>query len=129
VLKAIAMVESRMNPRAVSKERRTRNLGIMQVNSSWIPVLKRKGFDVKRIMDPCYNILVGAFVLRFHIDESGGDLWKGVGRYNAKSKGKQLRYVRKVRLVLKRVKLKNESGKENWCKGGGRDVKKSFSVS
>jgi soluble lytic murein transglycosylase-like protein len=129
VLKAIAIVESRMNPRAVSRERRTRNLGIMQVNSSWIPVLKRKGFDVKRIMNPCYNILVGAFVLRLHIDGSGGDLWKGVGRYNAKSRKKQLRYVEKVRSVLKKVKLKNGSGKENWCKGGGKDAKKSFSVS
>jgi len=128
VLKAIAIIESKMNQRAVSKERRSRNLGIMQVNSSWIPLLKRKGFDVKRIMDPCYNILIGAFVLKLHIDESGGDLWKGVGRYNAKNRGKQLRYIRKVRSVLRRVKLKNESDKENWCKGGGRYVEKGVSV-
>jgi len=118
-----------MNPGAVSRERRTKNLGIMQVNSSWIPVLKRKGFDIKRIMDPCYNILVGAFILRVHVDESGGDLWKGVGRYNTRSKKKQLRYVEKVKSVLKKVKLKNESGKENWCRGGGRYVKKGFCVS
>jgi len=117
MLKAIAIVESGMNPKVVSRERRTKNLGIMQVNSSWISVLKRKGFNVKKIMDPCYNILVGAFVLRVHIDESGGDLWKGVGRYNAKSKKKQLRYAEKVKSVLKKVKLKNESGKENWSRG------------
>jgi soluble lytic murein transglycosylase-like protein len=129
VLKAIAVVESGINPKAVSRERRTRNLGIMQVNSSWIPVLRRKGFDVKKIMDPCYNILIGAFVLKVYVDESSGDLWKGVGRYNAKSRGKQLRYVRKVRSVLRRVKFKNGSGKENWCKGGGGYVKKGVSIS
>jgi soluble lytic murein transglycosylase-like protein len=106
LLKAIAMVESRMDQRKVNRGGRGYSVGVMQVHSSWFPVLRREGFDVKRLKrDTCYNILVGAWVLRRHIDEAGGAVWKGVGRYNARSKVKQLRYVKKVRLALKSISL------------------------
>jgi len=101
LLKAIAIVESGMDQRKVNRGRRGFSVGVMQVYSSWFSVLRREGFDVERLKkDACYNVLVGAWVLKKHIDESGS-VWKGVSRYNAKSKAKQLRYVRKVRLVLK----------------------------
>jgi len=97
LLKAIAIVESGVNPKAISKKG---SIGLMQVHRSWISVLKEKGVDVKHLMDSCYNIMLGAYILRTHIDEAEGDLWKGVGRYNAKSKKKQLQYVKKVKLAL-----------------------------
>jgi len=79
------------------------SVGIMQVHSSWFPVLKREGFDVRRLkIDACYNIEVGAWILRKHIDKEGGDVWKGVGRYNAKSKLKQMMYVKRVKSVLRK---------------------------
>jgi hypothetical protein len=46
-------------------------------------------------------VLVGAWVLRKHIDEVGGDLWKGVGKYNGKSRLKQKKYISKVKLALR----------------------------
>jgi soluble lytic murein transglycosylase-like protein len=103
LLKAIAIVESGMDQRKVNRGRRGFSVGVMQVYSLWFPILRREGFDVQRLKrDACYNVLVGAWVLRRHIDEVGGDVWKGVGRYNAKSKVKQVRYVRKVRSVFRR---------------------------
>jgi soluble lytic murein transglycosylase-like protein len=106
LLKAIAMVESGMDQRKMNRCGRGYSVGVMQVHSSWFPVLRKEGFDVQRLKkDACYNILVGAWILREHIDEVGGAVWKGVGRYNARSKVKQLRYVKKVRLALKSSSL------------------------
>jgi hypothetical protein len=36
------------------------------------------------------------------MDEVGGDVWKGVGRYNAMSKSKQRMYIAKVKSALKK---------------------------
>ena len=107
LLKAVAMVESGMDQRKVNRRGEGYSVGVMQVHSSWFPVLKKEGFDVERLKrDACYNVLVGAWILRKHIDEAGGVIWKGVGRYNAKSRLKQLRYVRKVMLALKSGSLR-----------------------
>lgn len=96
-------MESGIDQKKMNKGRYGYSVGVMQVHSSWFPVLKKEGFDVERLKkDVCYNIEVGAWVLRKHIEEVGGDVWKGVGRYNAKSKLKQRIYVAKVRLALKR---------------------------
>jgi len=107
LLRAVAMVESGMDQRKVNRGGRGYSVGVMQVHSSWFPVLRREGFDVRKLKrDACYNVLVGAWILRKHIDEAGGAVWKGVGRYNAKSRLKQLRYVKKVRLALKSGSLR-----------------------
>jgi soluble lytic murein transglycosylase-like protein len=93
-----------MRQRSVGKGRgKGYSVGIMQVHSSWFPVLKKEGFDVQRLKrDACYNVLVGAWILRKHIDEVGGDVWKGVGRYNARSVWKQRMYIAKVKSVLRK---------------------------
>ena len=105
ILKAIAIVESGMDQRKVNRSGgKGYSVGVMQVYSSWFPVLRREGFSVTRVKrDACYNVLVGAWILRRHIDEVGGNVWRGVGRYNAKSRWKQKVYVRKVKLALRRV--------------------------
>jgi soluble lytic murein transglycosylase-like protein len=101
LLKAIAVVESGMDQKRVNRDRYGYSVGVMQVHSSWFPVLRRMGFDIERLKkDACYNIQVGAWILRQHIDEVKGNIWKGVARYNAKTKAKQLKYVKKVKLVL-----------------------------
>lgn len=99
-----------MDQRKVNRNRYGYSVGVMQVHSTWFPILRREGFDVTRLKrDACYNILVGAWVLRKHIDEAKGKVWKGVARYNAKSKGKQLKYIRKVKLALGNS-MKNKKG-------------------
>jgi soluble lytic murein transglycosylase-like protein len=41
ILRAITKVESNFNPRALNKNQNgTYDIGIMQINSSWIPVLE-----------------------------------------------------------------------------------------
>ena len=95
------MVESRIDQKKINKKGKGYSVGVMQVHSSWFPVLKKIGFDVERLKkDACYNVQVGAWILKQHINEVGGDVWKGVARYNAKNKLKQRIYIAKVKLAL-----------------------------
>ncbi len=97
LLWAIAKVESNFNPRAINRNKNgTYDIGLMQINSSWFPYLKKHGIDPSLLWDPCYNAHVGAMVLRHCIDTYGYN-WKAVDCYN---KGKKARessmYVWKV---------------------------------
>ncbi|GAB5045611.1 lytic transglycosylase domain-containing protein [Thermodesulfovibrio sp. TK110] len=97
LLWAIAKVESRFNPYAINKNANgSYDIGIMQINSSWIPVLKAYGLtDPRHLWNPCYNIHVGAWVLSQCIKKFGYT-WDAVGCYNASSKVKRVRYSQKV---------------------------------
>ncbi|MFZ8826634.1 MAG: lytic transglycosylase domain-containing protein [Candidatus Caldipriscus sp.] len=97
LLWAIAKVESNFNPRAINRNKNgTYDIGLMQINSSWFPYLKKHGIDPSLLWDPCYNAHVGAMVLRHCIDTYGHS-WRAVDCYN---KGKRAResskYVWKV---------------------------------
>ncbi len=89
LLWAIAKVESGLNPMAINRNLNgTVDIGIMQINSSWIPVLKAYGLkDERYLWEPCYNIHVGAWVLAQCIKKFGYT-WEAVGCYNATSKTK-----------------------------------------
>jgi soluble lytic murein transglycosylase-like protein len=97
LLWAIAKVESNFNPRAINRNKNgTYDIGLMQINSSWFPYLKKHGIDPSLLWEPCYNAHVGAMVLRHCIDTYGYS-WRAVDCYN---KGKKARgnsmYVWKV---------------------------------
>jgi soluble lytic murein transglycosylase-like protein len=97
LLWAIAKVESNFNPRAINRNKNgTYDIGLMQINSSWFPYLKKHGIDPSLLWEPCYNAYVGAMVLRHCIDTYGYS-WRAVDCYN---KGKKARgnsmYVWKV---------------------------------
>lgn len=102
LLWAIAKVESGFNPFALNRNSNsTYDIGIMQINSSWIPVLKRYGLtDPSQLWHPCYNIHVGAWILAQCIQQYGYT-WEAVGCYNASSKTKRIKYSHKVWEVLK----------------------------
>jgi soluble lytic murein transglycosylase-like protein len=97
LLWAIAKVESNFNPKAINRNKNgTYDIGLMQINSSWLPYLKKHGIDPSLLWDPCYNAHVGAMVLRHCIDTYGYG-WRAVDCYN---KGKNAKensmYVWKV---------------------------------
>jgi soluble lytic murein transglycosylase-like protein len=101
LLWAIAKVESNFNPRAINRNKNgTYDIGLMQINSSWFPYLKKHGIDPSLLWEPCYNAHVGAMVLRHCIDMYGYN-WRAVDCYN---KGKRARenskYVWKVYKAL-----------------------------
>jgi soluble lytic murein transglycosylase-like protein len=97
LLWAIAKVESNFNPRALNHNKNgTYDVGLMQINSSWFPYLKKHGIDPSLLWEPCYNTYVGAMVLRHCIDTYGYN-WRAVDCYNKGKKAKEnSMYVWKV---------------------------------
>ncbi len=70
------------------------DVGLLQVNiPSWSGRLQ---LAPQTLYQPQVNVPVAAYVLRRCIDDSGGDLWKGVGCYHSPSSSNQRRYVRRV---------------------------------
>src|SRR5690554_1746595 len=65
LLYAIAEQESGLNPLAVNRANsdKSRDIGLMQINSFWFEELERHGISEESLFDPCTNIYVGAWVL------------------------------------------------------------------
>ena len=96
LIRAIIQVESSGNPSALNRNADgTEDIGPMQINSSWLPVLGRYGIQRRHLDDPCTNVHVGAWVLAGNIAHYGYT-WRAVGAYNAKSCSKRQGYVAKV---------------------------------
>lgn len=96
LLKAISRVESAGNPSAVNRNSNgSYDIGHMQINSGWLPVLQRYGIDKRMLFDACTNTYVGAWILAQNIHRYGYN-WTAVGAYNASSSDKRLAYAHKV---------------------------------
>lgn len=94
--RAIAMQESGMRPSVVSTNRDgSRDFGLMQINSSWLPRLARYGIHQQDLLNACTNAYVGNWILAQNIERLGLT-WDAVGAYNATSPDKRDRYARNV---------------------------------
>ncbi|HIQ48054.1 MAG TPA: invasion protein IagB, partial [Aquifex aeolicus] len=84
LLLAIALAESGLNPEALNKNRNgTYDIGIMQINTSNLSLLKRVGI-IKRdeeLWIPCKNVEAGAYILKLCIKRHGLT-WRAVDCYN-----------------------------------------------
>jgi len=110
LLKAIARVESGLDPGAINQNRDgSYDCGLMQVNSRWQEKLRG---NWQYLSEPCYNVMVGSWILRQCIDRYGYT-WdavacyhtgKGISELNRAKKERAITYVRKVREALRRKK-------------------------
>ena len=87
LLKGVAHVESSMQAGAINTSHFSRtqsvDLGLMQINSSWLPKLASRGITREALLnDPCLNLNVGAEILSGTLSKFGMN-WTGVGAYNA----------------------------------------------
>lgn len=87
LLRAIARVESGLNPAAVNDSHEAStgsvDLGLMQINSAHLPRLSAWGISREKLLaDACLNVMVGAWLLVHHMVRNGHD-WNGIGSYNA----------------------------------------------
>ncbi|WP_175750013.1 transglycosylase SLT domain-containing protein [Burkholderia pyrrocinia] len=96
LMRGIAQVESGMNPNAVNTNTNgTVDIGLMQINSTWLPTLAREGITRESLFDACTNAYVGAWILSQNIRQLGPN-WNAIGAYNSASPDKRLAYARKV---------------------------------
>ena len=83
LLQAIGQVESGLESRArhVNTDGSV-DVGVMQINSAWFPLLQRYGIAPAMLWHPCYNVHVGAWILSEDIRQYGYT-WEAVGAYHA----------------------------------------------
>ena len=100
LLYAIARTESGLNPLAVGRNGNgSRDIGLMQINSAWLPTLAAHGINERELFEPCTSIEVGAWILAGNVSRLGYT-WDAVGAYNARSPALRRAYVDKVRRHL-----------------------------
>lgn len=101
LLKAIAKTETKMNPYAINiNSNHTYDIGIMQINSSWLPKLNRVGIFQKDLLEPCENIQIGAWILAQNIKRYGFT-GTAIGAYNSSQSASRERYMELVMSNLK----------------------------
>lgn len=97
LLKTIAIVESKMNPSVIniSNNNGTIDIGLMQVNSSWVKKLNRIGISQTDLLDGCINIQVGAWILAQNIKRYGLTA-EAIGRYNSPNSYYKSQYIKNI---------------------------------
>lgn len=96
LLMSIAKVESGFNPSAFNGNRNgSYDLGMMQINSSWFPRLKKMGITQEMLKDACTSTYVGAWILSHNIKQYGYT-WRAIGAYNSPKVSIGYKYARKV---------------------------------
>ena len=109
ILKAIAKTESGFQERIVSRPNSNSNvdIGMMQINSSWLPTLKQYGISERHLLNACTNIYVGAWILANNF-VSHGRTWRAIGAYNSPTFSNQAIYARKVYSNYARLEAQKE---------------------
>ena len=94
------------------------DIGPMQVNTIHLPELsKTYGIPqaaVSRLLayNGCFNVAIGAWLLRKKTNEAAGDFWYGIGRYHSTAKPDRNRYILRVhRIMVSMVNAKNSARK------------------
>jgi soluble lytic murein transglycosylase-like protein len=103
LLWTISKEESNFNPAAVNYNiNGSYDFGLMQINSSWAPALRRIGIPWETLVDPCTNVKVGAWVLALCVSDYGYT-WAAVGCYNSRTPSKRDKYAAKIARLLSRA--------------------------
>jgi len=101
LLYAISKGESSFNPIAINYNiNGSYDYGLMQINSSWEPMLRKLGIPWDTLADPCTNVMVGAWVLSLCIRDYGYT-WPAVGCYNSRTPSKRDRYAARIARIVK----------------------------
>lgn len=78
------------------------DIGPMQVNTIHLPELSKiyaiAPADVSQLLayDGCFNVAVGAWLLRKRTNEAAGDFWYGIGRYHSSTRLASNKYILRV---------------------------------
>lgn len=99
LLISYAKVESSFRSHAINQnkdKKRSIDIGMMQINSFWFPILAKYGISRQHLMDPCLSLFVSSWIISQNIKRFGYNI-DGIGAYNSPNNIKLRRsYGRKV---------------------------------
>jgi hypothetical protein len=92
----LAQEQGRLGSRSPNRNG-TADLGPMQINSFWLPTLRRYGITESQLLHHgCYNVAVGAWIVRYEQARGRSGLWQAIGRYHSPDPARAAGYARKV---------------------------------
>lgn len=93
---SVLKIENGRNGMARRNRNGSYDYGPMQINSRWLPELKRHGITEHDLrFNPCINVAVGSWILAQAITE-GHHFQQGVGNYNSHTATLNQRYAHQV---------------------------------
>jgi len=97
LLMAVAKVESNFNRNAINiNKNKSVDIGMMQINTIWLPTLNKYGITKQDLLHPCTSIFVGAWIMAQNLRKFGYN-YDGIGAYNSPKNIKIRRnYAKKV---------------------------------
>ena len=92
LLMAMSYQESTFKPWLQSRNsNNTVDLGLMGINTIHLQELGRYGITAEMLLDPCQNVMAGAFLLKKRVNEYGYT-WRAVGAYHSRTPDINERY-------------------------------------
>ncbi|MEO8402599.1 MAG: lytic transglycosylase domain-containing protein [Gammaproteobacteria bacterium] len=89
----------------VKNKNGTYDIGPMQINSSWLSPLSRRGITQKDIQyNPCINVKVGSWILSKEI-AAQNNLLTGIGNYHSHTHQFNERYYSQVKINFTKITL------------------------
>jgi hypothetical protein len=85
LLLSYAKVESSFKSQAINRNSdklRSIDVGMMQINSFWFPVIQKFGITPKDLLDPCLSLFVASWIITQNIKRFGYNI-DGIGAYNS----------------------------------------------
>lgn len=87
----------------------TEDLGVMQVNTTWLWALSRYTHSPVATVytrlrdDACYNVAAAGAIMRTYLDETHGDLMRAVGNYHSHTPTLNIAYQFRVMQSARRI--------------------------
>ena len=108
LLQAIAWFESGYDKNANNYNTNgSIDMGVMQINSIWLDPLAEYGIEKRHLYNACFNINVGAWILRKQINDVGYN-WQAVAHYHSRTPDRGESYARKVARVYFAIKRQHD---------------------
>lgn len=102
---SILQVERGQSGKIIKNKNGTYDIGVMAINSLWLPELKKHGISEQAIQfDVCENVFVGTWILSKKL-AGRNDLLAGIGDYNSHRPSFNQRYYNKVRISYTKMTL------------------------
>ncbi len=102
VMQAVLDVEGGKVGECSGNKNGTSDCGPAQVNTVNRKALSKILGEDRAVIDeivawsPCYNVFIGAWLLRREIDGAKGNVWEGVGRYHSRTPNLKVAYEQRV---------------------------------